>query len=537
MPQALRCPDVDALSVYDNRAATYTKLLRFDQALKDARQMIKQDKKDERGYLRGAKALLLDGKPEKALEVYAYALKSLAKDNPRRQVAEQMHAKLHDKLVSKCYDPFNVFPLEIATMVLDHFDFKEIVAILRVSKGWDRFLSSTHHLWLHLDLSRARSKIHWSAVLAYIRRSKAMLTQAIVTNLTKASVPKVLDYISRCPNLQHLEILTPCPHDRIFELFKGCKKLEVLLVSAETTVPQATIIRLLSSLPNLQRIEIHKTTKSTRTSDTNWPSSLPNLKSITLGTTEPEAGANYISALYIPRPIESTPFALSNLTEICLHSNPQIFVPYPPSFNPADFPHLLKLDITGIFVPDHFALPSSLEYLRIRGGASPGPTPFGIAHDEEGTPAPLNLPKLTTLILSDVPWVNHLTLFTFIEIAKAPLDVLHIDGCFRVAAEQANLFPVFHGMVACMLSLSTLNVAHLNAADDSTVAGLIEAMPTLKVLNVSYTPITGVAIKRLADARADEGKASVECVYVKGCEEVSSDAVEYGRSKGLVVIT
>lgn len=38
-----------------------------------------------------------------------------------------MHSKLNDKLVSKCYDPFTVFPLEIARMVLEHFDFKQIV--------------------------------------------------------------------------------------------------------------------------------------------------------------------------------------------------------------------------------------------------------------------------------------------------------------------------------------------------------------------------------------------------------------------------
>jgi F-box/TPR repeat protein Pof3 len=51
MPQALKCPDVDALPVLDNRAATYTKLLRYDQALKDSRQMIKHNKQDERVHL------------------------------------------------------------------------------------------------------------------------------------------------------------------------------------------------------------------------------------------------------------------------------------------------------------------------------------------------------------------------------------------------------------------------------------------------------------------------------------------------------
>lgn len=97
------------------------------------------------GYLRCAKALLLDGKAEKALEVYAYALKSIPKDKPGRQVCayavchlqgtepnpmqvvEQMHTKLKEKLVSRCSDPFSVFPLEIARMVVDHFDFRQIV--------------------------------------------------------------------------------------------------------------------------------------------------------------------------------------------------------------------------------------------------------------------------------------------------------------------------------------------------------------------------------------------------------------------------
>jgi F-box/TPR repeat protein Pof3 len=38
-----------------------------------------------------------------------------------------MHQKLQDKLLSKCYDPFSVFPYEIARMVVEHFDFRELV--------------------------------------------------------------------------------------------------------------------------------------------------------------------------------------------------------------------------------------------------------------------------------------------------------------------------------------------------------------------------------------------------------------------------
>jgi F-box/TPR repeat protein Pof3 len=84
--EALGTGHGDVISVYDNRAATYTKLAKYDLALRDARAMIKTNKLDSRGYLRCAKVLLSDGKPDKALEVYAYALKTLPTYDPRRQV-------------------------------------------------------------------------------------------------------------------------------------------------------------------------------------------------------------------------------------------------------------------------------------------------------------------------------------------------------------------------------------------------------------------------------------------------------------------
>ncbi|KKK26834.1 hypothetical protein ARAM_003398 [Aspergillus rambellii] len=524
--EALKSQDVDAVSVLDNRAATYTKLLRFDQALKDSRQMIKHDKQDERGYLRCAKALLLDGKPEKALEVYAYALKSIPKQHSRRQLVEQLHDKLRDKLVSKCYDPFSVLPLEIANMVVQHFDFRQIVAILRVSKGWDRFLSSIRDLWMRLDLSGGRGKIHWSSVLAYIKRSKAMLTQAIVNNLSGPSVRRALEYISRCPNLEHLEIWSSFSPEGIFELFKGCKKLKVLLVSANTNTPQSTITKLLSSLPRLERIEIHQATKSHQ-SDVKWPASLPNLRSITLSTVESAVSPEgFLPALHLPRLTDpSTPLPISNLTELRLHSNPQIFVPYPPSFNPMDLPRLQKLDMSGLYIGGDFGLPASLQFLRIRGGAAIETLPFA-------TEEPFHLPNLQTLILSDAPWVTTETLYAFLVAAQSPLEVLHVDSCFRVSG--SHLVDVFRGHAT---RLTTLNVAHILGIGDSTLDVLVQHIPTLKVINMSFTEITGCAIKSVVDARGAENKASVDHLYIKGCEGVSSDAIEYGRSKGIYICT
>lgn len=71
--------------------------------------------------------LLLDGKSDKALGVYAYGLKTLPKSHPRRQIVEQLHNKLQDKMSVKYLDPFSVLPFEVATMILEHFDFRQLV--------------------------------------------------------------------------------------------------------------------------------------------------------------------------------------------------------------------------------------------------------------------------------------------------------------------------------------------------------------------------------------------------------------------------
>lgn len=45
----------------------------------------------------------------------------------RLQLIEQLHGKLRDKMSEKLNDPFKLLPLEIATMVLQHFNFRQIV--------------------------------------------------------------------------------------------------------------------------------------------------------------------------------------------------------------------------------------------------------------------------------------------------------------------------------------------------------------------------------------------------------------------------
>ena len=79
----------------------------------------------------------------------------------------------------------------------------------------------------------------------------------------------------------------------------------------------------------------------------------------------------------------------------------------------------------------------------------------------------------------------------------------------------------------------------MRGVDDVGARRIFTLLLDLKVLNLSYTQITGVTIRLFADARTSESAegARLDRLVVRGCEGVSSDAVAYGRERGLEVIT
>ena len=154
--------------------------------------------------------------------------------------------------------------------------------------------------WMELDFSVARGKISSSSVLAHIRRSKALLTKVSLKNISAPSTQKVLEYVSRCPRLEHLELFDPYNNQAVYELFKGSKRLKTLIISADTVVPQEYLAKFLASLPLVERIEVHKA-KSSPETKAQWPSKLPHLRSITIGSIEPSRPIGHTPALYIPR--------------------------------------------------------------------------------------------------------------------------------------------------------------------------------------------------------------------------------------------
>ncbi|CAI7595865.1 unnamed protein product [Penicillium glandicola] len=537
--QALAASNEDT-GILDNRAATYCKLKMYSQARADARAMVKLAPSDDRGYLRLAKVLCLDGNFDKAREIYEYALQKLPADHPGRKVLTQLLNKLQDKLAGGSRrDPFTILPLEIAELTLRQFSFKQIVAILRVCKGWSRFLGGLSSLWMHVDLTGARSRVPWTSVRNYIHRSRAQLTNATITNLVPSTTPKVLDMLSRCPKLEHLELMVP--HDQPKEFYlkiKEFRHLKSIVCGADISLSHACVGSVLSTLSKLEKAAFLRVwdnpTRGPRPPST-WPQHLPNMKSLTIGSSQENP-----QGLSFPDVLPGLGSSVyPNLEELRLAWDPARSKSY--QFDPVQeeehLPPLRTLDLRGAAVQHNFysILPTSLETLYLFSGSveNPhlGPTLL--------TPGENELPNLKTLIFNDTPWVNRSTLPLFLLHSKAPLRTLHVNFCHNINSE--DFFDILNdpdGANPQLAELTDVGVACMVGMDDWGVGNLSTLLPNLKILDVSQTRITGCTIRMFADARNDESDArNLDGLIIKGCDDVSRDAIEYGRQMGLKIVT
>lgn len=157
---------------------------------------------------------------------------------------------------------------------------------------------------MHIDLSGARSKVPWTAIRSYIRRSRAMLTGATIKNLSAPSTLKTLEFLSRCPRLEHLELWVAHDGKDFYQKFKGSKKLKSLVLSAELSITHDCVGQLLEDLPNLERIAIWnvKGCPPRSPNTVQWPKCLPNLKSITLASRQivPQPNSQFVPVLSVP---------------------------------------------------------------------------------------------------------------------------------------------------------------------------------------------------------------------------------------------
>lgn len=240
----------------------------------------------------------------------------------------------------------------------------------------------------------------------------------------------------------------------------------------------------------------------------------------------------------------NNPHPYPNLEELRLDWNPPVHRPvlFPslanlgaqvPQGSQLLLPPLRRLELRGASVGEDFleVLPRSIEHLHIRESLSF----FNRAAFPE-----VEFPNLHTLILDDCRWSSEARLSGLLVTAKAPIKTLCLSRCPQTLS--VNLASVLadarEGQSPIIESLSELALTHWRGIDDEVICGIVAVLPALKALNVSQTSITGVTIRVLADQREEEGsgRAKLDSLVVQGCEGISSDAIEYGRRKGLKVV-
>ncbi|KAJ5121101.1 Tetratricopeptide-like helical [Penicillium bovifimosum] len=533
--------DNEDIGVLDNRAAAYCKLKLYSPARSDARAMVKLAPKDDRGYLRLAKVLCLDGNFDKAQVIYEYALQKLPANHAGRDVVMQSLKKLQDKLAGgNRRDPFTALPLEVADLILSYLSFKQIAAIMRVCQGWRRFLIGLSNLWMHVDLTGARSRVPWTSVRDYIHRSRVQVTNATIANVCNSATPKVLQMLSRCPKLEHLEFQVFCGPRDFYPKIQEFRHLKTLVCGPDIKISHACVGSILSTLTKLEKATFFhvwdRITQVPQPTPT-WPTYLPNLKSLTLGCSQDSRISLTSTHTFGDVVPGLTSSVYPNLEELRLLWNTARSRHY--EFCPMRgdgeelpiLPPLRTLDLRGAVIEPRFysLLPATLESLRVE---SSGVTDDSLhMYDNK-------LRNLKTLIFNECLWINNDSLIIFASRSEAPLETLHINFCHKADYAGLSRLLLTPGAMERSRGLTELCVACMDGLDDYAMKEVSERLPNLSVLDLSQTKITGCTIRLFADARKDGTKvAQLDVLIIRGCDAVSRDAIDYGRQMGIKIIT
>ena len=206
---------------------------------------------------------------------------------------------------------------------------------------------------------------------------------------------------------------------------------------------------------------------------------------------------------------------VSNLRELTLqgwHVHPD---------DSADFSlltHLEDLDIAGtllLFLPP---LPISLRSLDLTNCHK---MDFSCMKSQQSIWAG-NLTNLCSLSISRVLGFDFIDLDTLLIPSKGKLKRLAVGDMYD---HRFNLVENH------LQELHQLNLSKLDISDE-TAELIAERSPRLKILDLSYTAISGVGVKALVLKDGDK----LEKLNLQHCISVSSDAVDYARANGVDVI-
>ncbi|EEA18762.1 hypothetical protein TMatcc_010696 [Talaromyces marneffei ATCC 18224] len=529
LTEALLQKNTDTVKIMDSRSAVYCRMGMYEKALSDAKHMIRAAAKDERGYLRAGKALLLAEKPEKALDIYAYALKSLGEQHPHKEAVTKIHSKLAAKLSSRHRDPIFSLNSDCLLQILQHLPFRQIVSLTRVSKAWRIYIKDQPILWSDISFQDSKPPATPDAVRVCIRNSQNRVKRLQLHNV-RDPLNAALQ-ASRCPRLEHIDIDGALGESHIFNLFRDKHNLKSLILSNKIPLSRHMLWTMVG-LPNLERIEVRQLAL-----EPDAPKSevgvLLNLKSLTLNMKRKtfSRGPTYFIPFWVRNDVlDLAPKAdmkpqswfdrVPNLQELRLSANEGENIRV--CFDGICHHNLRTVQLSRISLYGTWKCPDTVEHLYLIDCNMLPSSDISM---------PQALLYLRTLVLRGMDF-SKFGIPDILSLTTGTLETLQIENCDNVNVADLSLLTTNDNVVKNLRELHLCGMGFYDL-ENSVVLAMLALMPQLKELHIPHSKVTGTLIRRIVETA---GANRIKILNLKGCSDVSPEAVDYGRAHGLKII-
>ncbi|ELR07439.1 hypothetical protein VC83_03125 [Pseudogymnoascus destructans] len=508
-------------AILNKRSLVYIKLEKFQQALRDGREIIKRVPDMAMGYLRCGQIVQLMGQRDKALGILERGLHKVPVGNEDRKILSKHYETLRrQSRADNRLDPLPVLPQEIVQEIWGLLDLKSRGCCLSVSKGWRKSMESYPPLWQ--DLKIFNNKMSEAALTVWLKRAEHSgysLRSAVISSHDYGD--KCRNYIKRVQRrnkLERLELRIASLGANIPAMLPvPSQYLKMLLVSSGSWVDISDVKRIMAHYTHLEHVEFHAVYE--RDSPCSWPE-MPNLQFIALRSSialkSMRLGPARSLGLAYNDLVKASPNMKSaSITGWAYEAVPEVV-------DMSSWTKLMYLYISGTRFDSMPVFPSTLTHLEA--------VHVGIISDRFDTDEKLVVPLSKLEYLS----VEGGDLFAIVNdmanpgLTSGSLKTLKV-GC--IGSIRTNTHNDWSRMLpAPSAALEALSFCERIGLPEKTIIAVLRQFPNLKEVDLSRTEATGSTLRELF-----ERENKPKFINMKDCTNCYHDAVEAAREAGIEV--
>ncbi|KAF9962108.1 hypothetical protein BGZ70_008128 [Mortierella alpina] len=541
------------INLLDSRAACLEKLGRTEEALADAKTMIRAYPQNPKGYLRAGKVLRIQQNITSSAKIYLAGAERCEKGSSDYEIlariAGEMAIKLEERAKKEArvlvLDPMERLPFELIIAIFDTLTFTERVRCMSISKKWMGYLGSVRHYWYSIELSkRSPSLIKTPVYSQYMpvqpdHDANNKITNKTVLGLVKHTPPKELHLgcaeqltggllaqlakLKRVGSLQtfSLRLNSRIPEQEFSLFWSTTPKLRSLDVHGCVGITDTAVVAVLERCPLLEELDISECRVTEACVMINSSIPLPNMRKLAIGRWESPFAKDGIDALVSrfpnltmldlrtmrPRGIE----ALENINQLS-----QLKHLFTDSIETSMTPAVLHRWVEGI---------PNLESLQLNAckGVSDH-TLWMIAANTTGTP---ESPRrgwshsLRMLDLSCSPYLTDQGLIICRSFSLPKLHTLLLNKCSRVTESGLRQVITSSGGELCRLEC-----AGYSSVSDKLLMDITDHCPKIAMLHLANSGlVTGIGLMAVVNQRGQ----GLERICVDDCPNMGVDAVDRAR--------